>query len=168
VAPAVVRALRAGRRAATRGKDIVGRVTTATMMTMALAALAIAGCGGSSSAPTDAAPAADRPADTAAAGCDPAAQDCPAGSKCDFGCEATAAVVSCRADNDGGALGSSCAAAMPCAKGTGCLTTPDAGSACRKYCAGDGDCLASERCHNVSVTVACGGTSPPLALHICY
>jgi hypothetical protein len=116
----------------------------------------------------DAGPGEDRPADAGASSCDPAAQDCPAGSKCDFGCQGSAAVVSCRADNDGGALGGTCSSTMPCARGNGCLTAPDAGSACRKYCAGDGDCLTGERCHNVSVSVGCGGASTSLALHYCY
>jgi hypothetical protein len=142
-------------------------VTSATVAMTAFAALAIVGCGGPAGTARDAATGDDRAAD-GASGCDPAAQNCPAGTKCDFGCQQDTAVVACRADNDGGALGSACAAAMPCAKGTGCLTAPDAGSACRKYCVGDGDCLAGERCHNVSVAVACGGASPPLALHYCY
>jgi len=133
-----------------------------------VAATVPAACGGGSGAGTDAGPGGDAAADAAVTGCDPAMQDCAAGSKCDFGCQGTVAAVACRADNGSGALGSACSAAMPCAKGAGCLTSPDAGSACLKYCAGDGDCATGQRCHNVSVAVACGGTSPPLLLHYCY
>jgi hypothetical protein len=134
-----------------------------------VAAVAAPACGGGAGAGTDAGPDGDAaPADAAVMSCDPAAQDCAAGSKCDFGCQGTAAAVACRADNGSGALGDVCSAAMPCAKGAGCLTTADAGSRCLKYCAGDGDCLTTERCHNVDVTVGCGGPSPALLLHVCY
>ena len=134
-----------------------------------VAATAPAACGGGSGTGTDAGPDGDAAADAAAPGsCDPALQDCPAGSKCDFGCQGTMTTVACRVDNGPGALGSACSAAMPCTRGTGCLTSPDAGSTCLKYCAGDGDCGTGQRCHNVSVSVACGGSSPPLLLHVCY
>ena len=141
----------------------------AALMLAIVAATAPAACGGGSSAGTDAGTGVDTAADAAVTGsCDPFTQDCQAGSKCDFGCDGTTAAVACRADNGSGALGSACSASMPCSKGTGCLTSPDAGSTCLKYCAGDGDCATSERCHNVSVAVACGGSSPPLLLHVCY
>ncbi len=134
-----------------------------------VAAMAAPACGGSASARTDAGPDGDAAADAVVVtGCDPAAQNCSAGSKCDFGCQGTTAAVACRADNGSGARGDTCSAAMPCAKGAGCLTTPDAGSTCLKYCAGDGDCLTTERCHNVDVTVVCGGPPTPLLLHVCY
>ena len=106
--------------------------------------------------------------DAAVLRCDPHAQDCPAASKCDLVCDGTTATVACRADNGGGALGSACSPSMACAKGTGCLTSLDAGSTCMKYCASDGDCATGQRCHNVDVTLNCGGPQTPLPLHVCY
>ena len=131
------------------------------------AALALAACGGSGSGTPDAA------MDTGGGeggvtSCDPAVQDCAGGMKCDFDCDGTTAVLACQPSTAGGGVGTPCSAGMPCARGTGCLTTPDAGAACRKYCAGDGDCATAERCHNVTVTFACGGSSPPILLHYCY
>jgi len=142
-------------------------------MLAAFALAATGACGGKDRGPptdggADVPSGSDAPADTGGAGCDPALQDCAAGSKCDFGCQGTAAVVACRAGADGGAVGSTCSTSVPCSRGTGCLTAPDAGSLCRKYCTNDPDCATGERCHNVSVSIACGGTSPPLALHYCY
>jgi hypothetical protein len=138
----------------------------------AVVALAIAACGGGGGARTDAAAdtsaGEDAAADTGGAACDPATQNCAAGSKCDFGCQASNAVVACRAENGDGGIGAACSAAMPCTRGSGCLTAEDAGVACRKYCAGDGDCPAGQRCHNVSVAITCSGSSAPLALHYCY
>ena len=137
---------------------------------LAAVLLATAGCGGKGGGtPTDggadvpADTGRDVPADTGSGGCDPALQDCAAGSKCDFGCQGTTAVIACRAGVDGGAVGTTCSTSVPCAGGTGCLTAPDAGSLCRKYCTTDPECATGERCHNVSVSIACGGTSPPLA-----
>src|SRR5262245_12610052 len=90
--------------------------------------------------------------DASAAACDPAAQNCTSAlSKCDFVCQGNVAVLGCTGNFDGGALGDPCSAALPCAKGTGCLSA-DASVACRKYCAGDGDCATGERCHNVTVS----------------
>ena len=116
------------------------------------------GTGGGSTGGMDASPAA----------CDPAAQNCTSAlSKCDFVCQGNVAVLGCTGNFDGGALGSPCSAALPCAKGTGCLSA-DASVACRRYCAGDGDCATGERCHNVTVSVACPGGSSQIALHYCY
>jgi hypothetical protein len=139
----------------------------AALILVIVAAAAPAACGGRSTAWTNP-DFSDAAADAAAMRCDPYAQNCPAGSKCDFGCDGTTAAVACRADNGSGALGSACSASIPCAKGTGCLTSPDAGSTCLKYCAGDGDCATGQRCHNVDVTVNCGGPLTPLPLHVCY
>jgi hypothetical protein len=138
-------------------------------MILAVAAM-IAACGSQGATGADAgvdAPG-DTGAETGAAICDPAAQNCSAVEKCDFGCQGSTAVVACIRSTGGGAVGSACSDAMPCARGTGCLTAPNAGAACRKYCAGDGDCATGERCHNVTVAVACGGASTSLLLHYCY
>jgi predicted small lipoprotein YifL len=144
-----------------KGRQVAAAPVLAAML---LAASACGGKGGSTTPDGGA----DAPADTGAAGCDPALQDCAAGSKCDFGCQGTTAAVACRAGVDGGAAGTACSSSVPCARGTGCLTAPDAGSLCRKYCTTDPECATGERCHNVSVSIACGGTSAPLALHYCY
>lgn len=139
-------------------------------MLAAAAALAIAACGGKSAAKADAttdATVADAGADSGAAGCDPALQDCPAGSRCDFGCEGSTAVLACHAGADGGAVAAPCSATAPCTRGTGCVATTDAGSLCRKYCTVDGDCATGERCHNVSVSLGCAG-GQLLNLHLCY
>jgi hypothetical protein len=147
------------------------RAKAATLLLAIVAAMAPTACGGGSGTATDAATdtgtGADAVADAGVTACDPAAQDCVAGSECDFGCQGSTAVVACRADNGSGALGAVCSGALPCAKGSGCLSV-DAGLACRKYCAGDGDCATGERCHNVTVSVACSGSSNPLLLHYCY
>ena len=86
---------------------------------LAAVLLATAGCGGKGGGtPTDggadvpADTGRDVPADTGSGSCDPALQDCAAGSKCDFGCQGTTAVVACRADNGSGALGDVCSAAV--------------------------------------------------------
>jgi len=147
-------------------------LTAAPVLLAAAAALAIAACSSTAATGTDAgtdAPASETSADVPATGCDPVAQDCAAGQKCDFGCQGSAAALSCMAGADGGAIGSTCTTATPCARGGACLTAPDAGSLCRKYCAGDGDCATGERCHNVTVTIGCGASSAPtLPLHYCY
>lgn len=140
----------------------------AALMFAIVAATAPAACGGGSSAATDAATGGDAAGDAAVMSCDPYAQNCPAGSKCAFGCDGTTATVACRADNGGGAVGSACSGPMACAKGSDCLIMPVTGGACRKYCATDGDCATGERCHNVDVTVNCGGPQTPLPLHVCY
>jgi hypothetical protein len=141
-----------------------------TLAFAALLALAAAACGSNSAAP-DAATggdAGDATAEAAPFACDPAAQNCASGSECDFACEGGAAVVACRADNGSGALGAACSASMPCVKGTACIGSADAGVICRKYCAGDGDCLAGQRCHNDSVGINCGTPITMLLLHTCY
>ena len=140
----------------------------AALMLAIVAATAPAACGGGSSAGTDAAPGGDAAADAAVMSCDPYAQNCPAGSKCDFGCDGTASTIACRPDNGGGAVGAACSTPMACSKGTGCLIMPLVAGACRKYCASDVDCATGERCHNVEVTVNCGGPQTPLLLHVCY
>ena len=140
----------------------------AALMLAIVAVTAPAACGGGSSAAIDAATGADAAADGAVMSCDPYAQNCPAGLKCDFGCDGTASTIACRADNGGGAVGSACSTPMACAKGGGCLIMPLMDGACRKYCAGDGDCATGERCHNVEVTVNCGGPLTPLPVHVCY
>jgi hypothetical protein len=136
--------------------------------------LAPAACGGKSGAPADASStdlAVDMGGspDAGATPCSLAAQDCPSSAeKCDFGCLGTELVVACTRSTDGGAIGTACSAAAPCARGGGCLTAVDAGAACRKYCASDGDCATGERCHNVSVALTCSGTSTTMLLHYCY
>ena len=52
--------------------------------------------------------------------------------------------------------------------GTACIAISTPGTVCRKYCDTDGDCPTGERCHNDSVSVACGAPATPLALHFCY
>jgi hypothetical protein len=42
------------------------------------------------------------------------------------------------------------------------------GPLCRKYCAGDSDCAAGERCHNVTVGVTCTGGTTSFFLQFCY
>ena len=65
---------------------------------LALAVTLAAACGGSA-AKTDAGSGNDSAADTGAVdtggACDPAAQNCGAGMKCDFGCQGTTAIVAC-------------------------------------------------------------------------
>ena len=140
----------------------------AALMLAIVAVTAPAACGGGSSAAIDAATGADAAADAAVMRCDPYAQDCPTGSKCDLGCDGTTSTVACRTDNDGGAIGSACSTSMTCAKGSGCLALPTVGTSCLKYCAGDGDCATGERCHNVDVTFNCGGPLTPMLMHVCY
>jgi hypothetical protein len=139
----------------------------AALMLAIVAATAPAGCGSKSTAWTDP-NFSDAAADATAINCDPYAQDCPAGSKCDFGCDGTASTIACRPDNGGGAVGAACSTPMACSRGTGCLIMPLMAGACRKYCASDADCATGERCHNVEVTVNCGGPQTPLLIHVCY
>jgi hypothetical protein len=135
----------------------------------AVVAVTVAACGGTGAVTADAGPRDDGAAETGAAGCDPVAQSCGAGQKCDFGCAGNTAVVGCWPSTDGGVIGTPCAAAMPCARGGGCVASSSSGGAfCRKYCASDGDCATGERCHNDTVGVACGGPATSLALHFCY
>jgi hypothetical protein len=140
----------------------------AALMLAIVAATAPAACGGARSTAWTDPNFSDAAADAAAMSCDPYAQNCSAGSKCAFGCDGTMATVACRADNGGGAVGAVCSSPMACAKGADCLIMPVGGGACRKYCASDGDCATGERCHNVDVTVNCGGPLIPLPLHFCY
>jgi hypothetical protein len=144
-------------------------MTLAAAMAMAAATAA---CGGTAGVTVDAGPVdgrADTPApDTGPTGCDPVAQTCGAAQKCDFGCAGATAVVGCWPSTSGGTVGSPCSSAMPCAAGTGCVTVAGTAAACRKYCAGDGDCASGERCHNDTVGVACGGPATSLALHFCH
>lgn len=107
-------------------------------------------------------------ADLAPQSCDPFAQNCGTGQKCDFFCQGSAAVLACEASTGTGAVGSPCSASMPCAAGNGCFATSTLPEACRKYCMSDGDCATGERCHNVTVGVACTGGTTSFALHFCY
>lgn len=146
--------------------------TGAAILALVASAM-LASCGGKAAAPSDGStpdqPVDQSGSDAGTGACTLAAQDCPStADKCDFGCQGSAAVISCDHSADGGALGSACSAGAPCARGAGCLSSEDGGVACRKYCAGDADCAAGQRCHNVTVAVTCGGTSTPLALHYCY
>ena len=147
------------------------RTIAATLTSAVLATLATGACSSGNGSASDAGPGADVAVDTSAIACDPAAQDCASGSKCDFGCQGDAAVVACRPDNGTAAIGATCSTTtMQCAKGSGCVTMPGGGPTCRKYCAGDGDgdCATGERCHNDSVGVACGAPATTLLLHFCY
>jgi len=145
------------------------RRKVAAILGLLVAATIPAACGGKTAAPVDAATDVGGSPEGGTTTCALAAQDCPSsGDKCDFGCQGTMAVISCTHSTDGGAIGGACSATAPCARGGACLTAEDAGVACRKYCAGDGDCAAGQRCHNVTVVVTCGGTSTPLSLHYCY
>ena len=139
----------------------------AALIIAIVAATAPAACGSAPRAWTDP-NFSDAAVDGPIMSCDPYAQNCPTGSKCAFGCDGTTATIACRADNGGGAIGSACSSPMACTKGADCLILPVGGGACRKYCAGDGDCATGERCHNVDVTVNCGGPLTPLPLHFCY
>jgi hypothetical protein len=145
--------------------------SVALMVLAAAAGLGSWACGGSGGRAADAgadAAAESGGADSGTLACDPAAQDCPADQKCDFRCQGSIAVVDCQPGADGGAIGSMCATAMPCARGTGCVSVAGMGVACRKYCAGDSDCATGERCHNVTVAVACGAGPTSFLLHLCY
>jgi len=145
--------------------------SVALVMLAAVAVFGIWTCGGSGGGAADAGvdAAADAGgADSGTLTCDPFAQDCPADQKCDFRCQGTTAVVDCQPSTDGGTVGSACSTTMPCSRGTGCLSVAGMGVACRKYCSGDSDCATGERCHNVTVAVACGAGPTSFALHICY
>ena len=135
-------------------------------------ALTVAACGAGKAAGadagTDVGSREDSAPDVNGSACEPALQNCSAGSKCDFGCQGSTALVACRADNGDGGLGTACSGNMPCAGGTGCLGLPDGGVVCRKYCTADADCPTGERCHNASVGVACAGTSTSLPLQFCF
>jgi len=139
---------------------------------LAAAVVLAAACGGGAAKP-DAGPGSDSASDTGAVdtgggACDPAAQNCGAAMKCDFGCQGTTAVVACWPAGDGG-VGAACTNLTTCAAGTACLGLPTAGTACRKYCNVDGDCATGERCHNDTVSVACGATpATSLSLHFCH
>lgn len=139
---------------------------------LAAVVTAAAGCGGKgSAAPADAGSdtAVDAPEDIPMISCDPALQDCPAAEKCDFGCRGTATVLACTRSTDGGAIGAPCSAAAPCARGGGCMPAGDAGSQCRKYCSGDGDCPTGTHCLTISITVPCDPNGGPiLNLPFCY
>jgi hypothetical protein len=145
------------------------RTHAGTLIVTVVAALAAA-CGSDNGSTSDAASDAGTGSEGGTQLCDPAAQDCASGSKCDFGCEGTTAVVACRPDNGSAAIGAACSTTtMQCAKGSGCVAIASGGGPlCRKYCAGDGDCATGERCHNDSVGVACGAPATTLLLHFCY
>ena len=137
---------------------------------LALAVTLAAACGGSA-AKTDAGSGNDSAADTGAVdtggACDPAAQNCGAGMKCDFGCQGTTAIVACWPAGDAG-VGTTCSNLTTCAAGTACTAISTAGTICRKYCNVDGDCATGERCHNDTVGVACGAPATSLSLHFCH
>ena len=140
----------------------------AAAQALAAVALLMAACGGTGGASADAAPGTDAPADSGGTACDPVAQNCGPGQKCDFGCQGTAAVVACWPATDGGMVGTTCTNTSTCAAGTACIAISTAGTVCRKYCNTDADCATGERCHNDSVGVACGAPATSLALHFCH
>jgi len=145
--------------------------TERSLALVMLAGAAVLGswtCGGKGGGPADAGVDAPVGADLGTLACDPFAQNCPADQKCDFRCQGTTAVVDCQPGADGGAAGSACSNPLPCARGTGCVSVAGMGIACRKYCASDGDCATGQRCHNVTVAVACGTGATSFLLHICY
>jgi hypothetical protein len=140
----------------------------AAALAFAAVATLMTACGGTGASRTDAAPGADAPAETAGTACDPAAQNCGAGQKCDFGCQGAMAVVACWPATDGGVVGTTCTTVATCSAGTACIAISTAGTVCRKYCDTDGDCPTGERCHNDTVTVSCGTPATPLSLHFCH
>jgi hypothetical protein len=153
----------------------VRRNLSAALAFAAVVALVFAGACGSKGSGTPAAAIdsnvgadGNNAADTGAASCDPFAQDCGAGKKCDFGCQGTAMVVACWPSSGGGAIGDACTTAMSCAAGSGCVGISTQGTACRKYCATDGDCASGERCHNDTVGLNCAGTVSSMLLHFCH
>ncbi len=148
---------------------------TASPVMVALAivvALTATACGAAKTAGadagTDVGSREDSAPDVSGSGCEPALQNCSAGSECDFGCQGSTALVACRPDNGDGGVGTACSGNMPCQRGSACLGLPDGGVVCRKYCAADGDCPTGERCHNASVGIACAGTTTSLPLQFCY
>jgi len=145
-----------------------------TALFAAVASLALGTCGGSSGPPSEGGVYDPRDArfdgptlDSGAVGCDLATQNCTPGERCEVACEGTTAVAACRPDNGGAAPGTACSATpITCGKGTGCMGTP---LACRRYCTGDGDCAAGERCQSVSAAYDCGGSLlSTLSLHYCF
>jgi hypothetical protein len=150
------------------------------LVVAAVAASTATACGGKSASTTDAgvdgATMADGStmvdgtaiADTGPAACDPYAQNCGAGMKCDFGCQGTTMVMACWPSSGGGAIGDACATAMSCAGGSACIAISTQGTSCRKYCTVDGDCATGERCHNDNVGLNCAGTVSSMLLHLCH
>jgi len=113
-----------------------------------------------------------------AGACDPFAQDCMMGQKCDITCAAGGASASlgCVTDSgSGGSHGDTCSGTMACKKGGLCLTTSMV-SKCRQYCDKDADCPMGKTCASLMITVTCGGVDagtgdggmpPMLTIHAC-
>jgi hypothetical protein len=147
----------------------------APLIVVVALATALAACGSGSSArdgggSDGAAPLADAAGDSAeaAAACDPAAQNCGLGMKCDFFCDGTTPVVGCRLDPGGGQDANlACSAADYCRRGTGCIAMAATGALCRQYCTTDSDCIAGQ-CHQSMVGVNCGSGTSNLSLKVCY
>jgi hypothetical protein len=100
--------------------------------------------------------------------CGLVAQDCPAGTRCDFFCDVGSPAIGCRPGETGAAVGQTCSGAAPCSKGTGCFATSTSGMQCRSYCDSDADC-ATGTCHVVHVAVACApDAGSTLVLKFCF
>ena len=126
-------------------------------LAVCMAALA---CGSSPSTPNDGG------GDTRPAGtCDLLAQTgCANGLKCDLACDLTTGSTVTLCDTAGPhAAGEGCAANDPCMRGSICATVSGQGAACRKLCAGPGDCPTGTTCDVRPVTF-CG---PGLEVGLC-
>jgi len=97
------------------------------------------------------------------AACDPVAQDCAMGQRCDMFCMAgsPAPVLMCTTDSGGtGMHGDECGTMKGCAKGNTCLTTSGK-SNCRQFCNEDTDCPMGKTCQAIKVTCSAGDGGTP-------
>jgi len=109
--------------------------------------------------------------------CDVAAQDCPAGQRCDFTCEDGVLVIACTPEVASPAkLGESCSGGRDagtltgsnCTRGTGCFTTVQKPASCYQYCKTGSECPAGTTCMtNRTYRVVCPKGGGDLPVGIC-
>jgi hypothetical protein len=135
-----------------------------------LLALVLAGCTGSASTSDESGDALRAEVEVR---CDVVAQDCVAGTRCDFFCERGRVVIGCLAEtSEAVALGDMCrgqAGGSNCMKGTGCFASSAKPQSCHRYCREGSVCPDGTACDTASVIRAgcSAGSADDIPVHVC-
>jgi len=100
--------------------------------------------------------------------CDPVAQNCAAGSKCELSCVPVTGLRCAPDPMTGGAHGDACGQSIgDCQKGAVCILNMPAGTGarCRKYCTSSATCPGGGTCQ--AVNLACNDMDPAVMLGLC-
>lgn len=97
--------------------------------------------------------------DTWAGSCDPVAQDCLPGQRCDFTCEGGARFICFDGEGAVGIDGICGPMRGWCGKGLTCVATSSTLGICKKFCNQDSDCPAGKHCGTLGLVCSMGGAA---------